>query len=454
MFNSRLYASWPPRIQEILISCRAGIRRALRQGKSYRAFLVRARQRERWPVEQLQAYQEAVLRRLLEHAARSIPYYTGVFQRLGIEPESLELPAGMRLLPFLTKRDIIAAGNGLIEPGWGGGRISGSTSGTTGTPVTIVQDLDAINRENAFIARQLAWAGFRLGDRRAWLRGDMVVPSDTGSPPWWRLDRVEKMLMMSSYHLSERTAADYIAALADYGPTTIQAYPSSISFLARYLAARDRIYPSSTLKAVITSSETLSPADRRLIEERFRCSVYDWYGGFERVAAIGTCEEGRYHLLTDYSYVELEPAGDGLFEIVGTGFNNFVMPLIRYRTGDLVEMPEQQTRCACGRSFPVVERIHGRADDYIKLRDGRRIGRLDHIFKGLSGIAEAQIVQDRLESVSILVVPIGAFGEDRRRALIDNARQRLGKETEIDVQVVPNIPRTSSGKFRSVICRV
>src|SRR5690606_28221227 len=118
-----------------------------------------------------------------------------------------------------------------------------------------------------------------------------------------------------------------------------------------------------------------------LIEERFGCRVFDWYGQNERVAAIGTCEQGRYHLMSDYSYVELEPTPEGL-EIVGTGFNNLAMPLIRYRTGDFVQLQDVDS-CSCGRAFPVVRRIIGRDDDYIKLPDGSHVKRLSNVFKDI-----------------------------------------------------------------------
>jgi len=77
------------------------------------------------------------------------------------------------------------------------------------------------------------------------------------------------------------------------------------------------------------------------------------------------------------------PADDGLFELVGTGFNNVSMPLIRYRCGDLVRPAPAEERCACGRSFPLIEEVVGRVDDSIKA-PGRALGRrLDHLFKGV-----------------------------------------------------------------------
>jgi phenylacetate-CoA ligase len=213
-------------------------------------------------------------------------------------------------------------------------------------------------------------------------------------------------------------------------------------------------YRGRSLRGIVTSSETLPDVRRREIESAFGCRVFDWYGQFERVAAIGTCEQGRHHLLTDYSYVEMLPAGDGLFELVGTGFNNLSMPLIRYRCGDVVRPAPAGERCACGRSFPLIEEIVGRADDPVRLPDGRSVGRLDHLFKGVEGILEAQIQQDRLDVLAMLVVPSETFSDDTLRTLRANARHRLGDEVSLEIRLVDSIPRTANGKFKGVVCNV
>jgi phenylacetate-CoA ligase len=213
-------------------------------------------------------------------------------------------------------------------------------------------------------------------------------------------------------------------------------------------------YRGSSLRGIVTSSETLSDARRREIERAFGCRVFDWYGQFERVAAIGSCEYGRYHLLSDYSYVEMLPADDGLFELVGTGFYNLSMPLIRYRCGDLVRPAPAKERCACGRSFPLIEQVIGRVDDPIKLIDGRSIGRLDHLFKGVEGILEAQIRQDRLDAITMLVVPSATFNDRTRETLQNNARYRLGDGIALEIRLVDAIRRTRNGKFKGVVCNV
>jgi phenylacetate-CoA ligase len=286
------------------------------------------------------------------------------------------------------------------------------------------------------------------------MRSDMIVPTAQRRPPYWRVNRAENMLMLSSFHLSESAALAYLDSLAKFDPVVIQAYPSSIGFLATWMLSAGFRYRGSSLRGIVTSSETLSDAQRREIEGAFGCRVFDWYGLNERVAAIGTCERGRYHLMADYSYVEFLPADDGTFELVGTGFNNAAMPLIRYRTGDFVRMASARQRCACGRSFPVIEQIMGRVDEAVRLPDGRFIGRLTHVFEGLDGILEAQIRQDRLDELMILIVPCAGFGERTKEKLLGKLRFRLGEDVAFQIRLVDAIPRSANGKFKGVVCNV
>ena len=191
MFHSTIYSGISPRIQELLITVRARARRILREGGRYRAFLARAHDRERWSSEQLCGYSEQRLRHMLQHAGRFIPYYSKLFERLKFSPGNVELPDAMSRLPYMSKHQILEAGESLILRGWRRGRVTGCTSGTTGTPVTIVQDFNSVIRENAFLGRQLAWAGYKLGDPRVWMRGDMIVPSNDTEGPFWRMNRAE-----------------------------------------------------------------------------------------------------------------------------------------------------------------------------------------------------------------------------------------------------------------------
>lgn len=452
MYTSALYKFSPQPLQSGLITLRAFARKMMREGTQFARLLEEVRQSERLTSGELQAWHEVTLGKLLSHAVRHVPSY----RDLGLEEvvRTNKATEALAAFPLIDKAIVREQGERFLAKDARRPLFRGSTSGTTGTPLSLWQDLAAINRENAFIWRQLEWAGLKPGERRAWLRGDLVVPADQKKPPFWRMNHAENMLMLSSYHLSEDNAPAYVSALEKFTPAVIQAYPSSIAFLGRWLDAKGRDYACGMLKGIVTSSETLSPEQKSVIEKRFGCRVFDWYGQFERVAAIGTCEHGRQHIVSDYSFVELLPAEDGLHEIVGTGFNNFAMPLIRYRTGDYVRLEATDSQCECGRHFPLVASIQGRADDVVKLPDGRHVGRLDHIFKGVDGVLEAQIRQDRINQIEILVVPSVGYGPAVEARLLANACERLGESVQISIRTAAGIERTRNGKLRGVVCDV
>lgn len=452
MYSSALYKNAPVPLQSGLITLRAFSRKVMREGRHFEKQLEEIERTQCLSSDGLACWRDAMLGKLLRHAVDQVPYY----RDLGLSEVvvKLRLDEALTAFPIIDKAIVREHSNRFIADNAAGPLFKGSTSGTTGTPLFLQQDLAAITRENAFVWRQLEWAGLKRGERRVWIRGDLVVPTDTDTPPFWRMNHAENMLMFSSYHLSDKNIPHYLKALTRFDPVLIQAYPSSIAFLAKWLDAQDAAYTGRALKGIVTSSESLDPVNKALIEARFGCRVFDWYGQFERVASIGTCEHGRQHIVSDYSFVELIPVEDGLHEIVGTGFNNFAMPLIRYRTGDFVELKEGGGRCECGRDFPLVASIKGRADDVVKLPDGRHVGRLDHIFKALDGVLEAQIRQDQFDQIDIFIVPTRGYSHTMENQLLKNARERLGESVQIKLHCVDAVPRTLNGKLRGVVCNV
>jgi len=323
------------------------------------------------------------------------------------------------------------------------------TSGTSGSPLSLVQSLGAVIREEAFIQRQLCWIGWRPGQRRAWIRGDLVCDERPPDGRYWRRDPVGKLLVMSSYHLSGTTIGAYVAALEAYDPVVIHAYPSSIGAIAHWLDAAGRRYRGRSLRGVMTSSETLEPGVRAAVMRAFGVIVFDWYGQAERVAAIGTCEHGRYHLLTDYGGVELLALPDGSNELVGTSLNNAAMPLARYRTGDTVRAGEPAP-CPCGRVFPTLEAVIGRQERSVTLPDGRLVARLDRVFQG-SGLhlLEGQVRYHGQARFTLRVVAADGFGSRDEAALREQFLQRV-PGVEVAVERVDAIPRGANGKFEFI----
>lgn len=426
------------------------IKRVLSPYRKYNDLLHRS---QYWPAERLVEYQWARLQSVIQRAFRAVPYYRGLMAVYGIDPKAIHSFSDVQMIPLLEKeqvrrnpRDLIA--EDMISPIL----YKCHTSGTTGKPLTLYRDLHNVGFEHALLTRQRLWAGLCPNSRIATLKGEMPQSTRTQKGRYWHYSWAENKLVMSSYHLSEGTALAYIKALQRFGPEGMDGYPSSIFLLARFFLSRNQILP---LKAVLTSSETLTSEQRATIEQAFQCRVFDYYGMAERVAAVHTCEKGSYHLVPEYSYVEFlrnSRLPDDQYEIIGTSFTNRAMPLIRYRIGDVIK-PGHQT-CSCGRHYPVIEGILGRTDDYIVTPSGKLIGRLDHIFKGAQNLIEAQIYQPDSRHLILRIVPDKSFQKGDADKILQNLQWRVGEPMEFEVESLKAIPRNGRGKFKAVVSDV
>ncbi len=447
---ARIYERAPIWAQNLIVSAYGARLRYLRYGRAQRAQLEALRRSQWLRAEELTSLQLERLNGQLERARSFVPYYQERRGILGPLRSVEELGA----IPILHKDHLRLAGRSAVASDVSKEQLLEiHTGGTTGKPLTIYCDRAVLQRNFAFFERFKEWAGIRPGMRIATFGGRIIVPHAQNRPPYWRRNLANRALLLSSYHLSPTTVESYVERLASFRADMLEGYPSSLVPIARYVlqTGRTDIRP----RAVITSSETLDREVRAMFERAFRCPVYDQYGSAEMTAFVAQCEHGRYHASPEFGIVEvlrddLTPAAAGeLGQIVATGFINPVMPLIRYATGDLAIRCEGG--CPCGRAFPMLERIEGRRDDVIVTPEGRWVGRLDPIFKAVSSIYETRIVQDAVDHVRVEAVVDGEFTAEQEAVLYAELRHRLGPTMRIDIARVSDLPRTASGKLRSVV---
>lgn len=326
--------------------------------------------------------------------------------------------------------------------------IRGYSSGTTNQPLTVFRSIKSILLEEYVLKSALHTFGIPTRPSIAVLRGDHISASDDQSQFFLKLPFTGRLLM-SSYHLGPATAQQYLDRLEAHQPDVIMAYPSSIYLLAQ-LADKMNWKPGWTIRCIFTSSETFSKDKQQLVRKIFG-PVCDHYGQAERVAALQTCPENNYHVREDYSLVEFIQDEHGL-KIVGTNQHNKAMPMQRYDTGDYAKGLSITEPCPCGNPSVWVEEIVGRDDDYVLLPDGRQIGRLDVVFKGIEGLVEAQLEQTKLNHLIIRYVPYPDIDHKILILDIDNSlRQRLGQAIQFEFVPMEQLPRTERGKFKSVV---
>ena len=432
----------------LLLDLTSTLKTKLRRGKLFHNLLEELEHSQQLSHAELIERQNQQLRHTIRQAYNTVPYYQQLFDKLNLTPQAINTVDDLQLLPVMRKSDVRGKEKQFISKAIGL-KTKTTTSGTTGTPLTLYRDRHSINLEHASIWRQRRWGGVDLDDTIASLRGDIVAPADAEQPPFWKYVPAENRWIMSSYHLCDRFIPYYLEHLrADI--SAIEGYPSAIYRLARYM--RDRQLEPIPVKAVFTSSEELPDYRRQLIEQYFG-KIFDHYGQSERVAHIAMCERGNHHYAMDYSIIEFLPTEySDLYKIVGTTLHNAAMPLIRYDTNDLARISHKS--CPCGRAFPVVDSIAGRLEDYIATPAGKFVGGMGIAFGGVANITEGQIIQEQLDLLRVLVVPTADFNDRDRQVLLTNMRSRLGEDQEIIIQPVDSIPRTKAGKFKTTVSKL
>ena len=451
----KLYYRLPARLQDMFVTTAGFWRYRARFGMPFRHNLRELSRTDFLDADAARADQEARLRELVAWCASTVPYYRQMFRREGIDPTSLHGLDDLKRVPPLDKETVHGRGPELrSEAVPERAIVRGHTSGTTGTALPLVHTREALGWEYGVIWRQRGWFGFLLGDRFAGFGGQPVVPFEEHEPPFWRVDYVRGRVLFSLYHMKPELLPYYAAALSRKGYLFWQGYPSSIALICEHLLEHGIELGTAAPGAVFTSSETLLDFHRDVIGRATQAPVVDRYGNAELCVSAVQCNEGRYHVDTEFCVLEIDPHEESedwvRGEVIATGFANRAMPLLRYRTGDVATL-RKRSGCACGRARPVIEQIDGRIEDYVITADGRRVGRMDHVFKNALHVKEAQIHQARRGAITVLLVPRAGFDETARTALGREFALRLGSDTKVEFELVDAIPRLPNGKFRAVV---
>jgi phenylacetate-CoA ligase len=461
-YASTLYRFAPVWCQNLLLSGFGAFLERERYGGRYTEFRDMLGRTEWLSHDELCTYQDQRLRAIVAHAYETVPFYRRRFDERGLKPDDIRSRADLPKVPLLTKDDIRTNFDSLRSRAVPRRSMrAGHTSGTTGTPLTVEYDRDTVWMTYAVFDRHYRWAGCRMGrdgDRIAVARGNVIVPLDQRQPPFWRHNRHQNQLLLSSFHLSKTNLPAYFEALAAFKPAVLDGYPSTLYILAKYLLSRGETFP---LRAAVTSSETLYDFQRTAIEQAFACRVFDYFALAERAVFSNECDRHEgHHIAMEYGLAEVvdadgSPVSRGTAgRLVGTTLHNLAMPLIRYETNDMTSLLDRQ--CSCGRGLEMMDEVTTKAEDVLTLKDGRLISPsvLTHPFKPLDCIEGSQIVQKAADHVVIRIVA----GQDYRPSLSDHLvhefKARLGNDVRIEVQLVPRLEPSRNGKFKWVVSEV
>jgi phenylacetate-CoA ligase len=215
----------------------------------------------------------------------------------------------------------------------------------------------------------------------------------------------------------------------------------------------------TTVKAIFIGGETVYPEQRSFIESQFGCRIFARYGMTEKAVDAVECEQHQgYHLGMEYGSLELLDHNDEPIKrpgipgrVVGTGFDTFCMPLIRYVTEDIAEY--SPSTCNCKRQSTLIKDFKGRLRELIISKNGHIIP-LSAAFGGFHGpivvkIRELKFIQERKGELIVQIAKVSAFSEaEVEKEFLDELFARLDeREFSVRFVFVDRITRSGRGKM-------
>jgi phenylacetate-CoA ligase len=408
--------------------------------------------------------QDRSLGALLKHAVTNVPFYSEVTPRPTDEELEEDPRACLARFPVLSKADLLERRDDFFHE-MHRGTYWNVSSGTTGVPVRIAQDIFYQAGTMASILLFYEWAGVELDSPHVKLWG---MPRDAAGKIPLKLrvaDWLANRITLDAFAMDPDSLRGHLRVINRVRPACLEGYVNALHELAVF-AQNERI-PVTPPGCVVSSAGTLLPHMRERMESAFGAPVYDRYGTREVGAVASECaNRDGMHILGEATFVEVvrgdghqaDPGEEG--EILITTLRNHTMPLIRYRIGDRGALAPGA--CSCGRPYPRLARLAGRSEECVYRRDGGRVlpEFLMYLFAlqyNDGSIVKFQFVQESIDQLEVRLVAAAGRRDEalaNGEAASARIRQAMGDTCDVRVRLVDRIDPTPTGKHLHVISRV
>lgn len=444
----KIYDKAPIFLQNVMCTASGYQRNASRYGKTYwnyRAFL---KEFDGWPLEKQLNYQQEQLRDFLQFTVKNSRFYAELYK--DIDVSEIQTVDDLKMLPIVDK-EMLRQNIDAVMTVPKKGAVEGHTGGTTGKSLVVRSTVEDTMCRMAMLDHFKARVGFEHRKmKRATFNGKHIVPPGQKKKVFWRYNGACRQMIYSSFHLTEENIGAYVESLNKFKPQAIDGFFTSMCDVAGYIE-RHGIKLTFTPAAIFPTSETLTKTGRELLERVFGCKVYDQYASSEGAPFVTECPDQVLHMELASGVFEHISEDDN--EVLVTSFTTHGTPLIRYRIGDRMTFSKDR-ECICGLQGPIVEEIQGRRLDFLYTPQGAKInaGNVANLLKNIpNAIIRAQFCQDKMDEITALLeVDPELYGPRHENLLREEFAHKFGPEMKIYVQIVPEIPREASGKFRMI----
>lgn len=397
-------------------------------------------QRETLDKGQILDYQFKQLKDILIYSFLNVPYYTELFKKVSFDPFKFSDFVQMERIPVLTREIIKGNYDKLISRhNINNGYYEATTGGSTGLPLKFLLDYDSIYKENAFIYYYRKRLGYKLADKLTTFRqvefGDHL----------WQYNPMHNEIIFSPMKLSNVTIREYFEKINKFRPDYLNGYLSAIFYFAKLLE-ENQLNLSFRLKGIFLTSENPDPKQRKYIEQFFNVKSMTFYGHSERCVIAEEIDHNKYLFDPYYGFTEMINLENNTHTIVGTGFLNRKMPLIRYKTDDIC-FPCNHYYLIKGKRSSTIG-LYGINNEFIRstvflLRNP--------VFKN---ITTYQFVQNERGKADLMIIVNKEFQMSEMKAIKKEINYQTKGVINLKIKIADKLILTPRGKYQMFISNI
>lgn len=406
---------------------------------SYYRFL---KQSERWPIEEIEAYQLKRFKELMLHADEKSAFYKSWFQKAGVTLHHIQSLKDLKKLPILTKKEILENTEAIqIKEGFKK-LVFSETSGSTGEPLLFYRNSEWDSATRAAQLRGYSWYDVNPWEKNGYFWGYDIDKSNQMKMKV--LDYLVNRFRIFSYDTESIKRFSEKLKKAVY----LEGYSSMIYEVAR-LVNQHHLGPYH-LKMVKGTSEMIYDSYQDEVKKAFGSKMVSEYGSAETGIIAYECRHGNMHIAMENVIVEEENG-----EAIITNLLSDSFPIIRYKLGDYIEL-DTQTKCACGMQHHIIKSVKGRTGSVVYGHNQKYPSlTFYYIFKNLSLhrhiVLNYQAIQKEKGKVDLYLDQ--KISQEELKCIHEEANKYFSRDMDIEVHQ-NQLYRDYTKKFKDFISAI
>lgn len=398
-------------------------------------------------------YQLLKLKETIFYAYENTLYYKNIFDRLGCNIHDFNDLKDIEMLPLIDKDTVRKYYDDMIAKSYPQKKtFFVTTGGSSGEPMQFLQSKNVWNKEWAFGFNLFSKYGYFPNMIKASFRGGDFT--NLKKDIYWKYNPMHHELHFSPFALNFDTVKFYVDELNTQKPLVYHSYPSSLLLLINCMKEMNLVLDYRP-RLIILISENYSKLDIETINHFFQCQVISFYGHSEHLIFAPTIDKelAQYQIDKRYGFCELVDSGNKTIrdnltkgELVGTSFDNFAMPLIRYKTNDYASYIDYENS--------VIGTIEGRwKQEFLDGYNGSKIylTALNMHSDIFTNVVQFQFIQKVVGQVDFLVIPKNEFNTIDEENILKAFRNKVGSAIEFNLIKVNQLVLTERGKVKKII---